>query len=118
MFHLVLGFLTEHREGDPTVIFCGADGDAAMQAATQADPKFLRVEKAFVLDSFKVREGVTTKLNQLGELIQSTPVKNSPPTETEEVPDAGASGTEVPEDGPQMMIDSPETVEPKKSKKS
>jgi hypothetical protein len=58
MLYLVTGYKTEHREGDPAVLYCGSSAEAAEAAVTHAPADFLRVERAMVIDSYKVRSGV------------------------------------------------------------
>jgi hypothetical protein len=55
MIHLVTAWKTEAREGDPKVLYCGFDAKKATQIAATAPAKFLRVEKAFVNESYKQR---------------------------------------------------------------
>ena len=59
--HLITGYRTEHREGKPTVLYCGADGNEAARALREADPEFLRLEKASVPDSFKIPRSITPR---------------------------------------------------------
>lgn len=44
MLRIVLGYRSEHRESDPTVIYAGHDADAAQRAVDSSDARFLRVE--------------------------------------------------------------------------
>lgn len=62
MLYLITGYATEHQHGDPTVIYCGFSPEAAESAVHTAGPEFLRVEKAWVSESFKVRSGAIAPL--------------------------------------------------------
>lgn len=59
MLHLVTAWKTVVREGDPEVLYCGLSAESASKAALNAPAGTLRVEKAFVHDSFKI--GFKTK---------------------------------------------------------
>ena len=43
------------------MLYCGADGNEAARALREADPEFLRLEKASVPDSFKIPRSITPR---------------------------------------------------------
>ena len=106
--HLVTGYTTEHRSGDPTVLYCGPDGNAAAQALREADPAFSRIEKALVVDSYKIARKIIAPHAVAVQAASGA----GPEPEVESA--APIPAADVEPDEPQLLM--PDS-EPKKSRK-
>jgi hypothetical protein len=90
MLHLITAWKTEARDGDPKVLYCGFDAKKATQIAATAPAKFLRVEKAFVNESYKQRRPQRDVASS-----SQTPAPARTVAKSEPEPNAGAEANEM-----------------------
>lgn len=100
MLYLITGYLTEHRDGEPVVIYCGHDAERCGASIDAADSKYQRVEKAMVTSSFKVRGPVTPAASPV---VAPVAASEKPVVETEE--SAPAASEEPASEEPAAVAD-------------
>ena len=118
MLHLVTAWSTHERKGDPEVLYCGTDSAKATAIAKtppHTSPPILRIERAFVPESFRQKFAQAQPPQQGPQAMEcgaSAPLsprsKQAPasPEEAPAAPEASAPETTITadEDGaPQLL---------------